>query len=110
MSGSGNGNGGGGWSGPDDAVDCANFFERTVINSPNPAVLKTLKVGDVLQVTVDAKRVVKVVTDSGDVAGSVTSARMLQLINCIEDGFTYVAIVKSIDGGRASVEIRPESK
>lgn len=109
MSGSGNGNGGGP-STPDDTVDCAKLFDKTVINSPDPKVIKSLKVGDVLSVTVTGKRVIQVVTENGETAGSITSMRMLQFIECIEKGFAYVAIVKSLSGGRCEVEIRPESR
>jgi len=93
----------------DDEVDCASLFEKTIINSPDPDVVDELKIGDVLHVTLGDKREILVVTDSGDTAGSITSARMLDFINCIEKGFSYVAIVKAVAGGRTDVEIRPES-
>ena len=109
MSGSGSSYGGGGWSGDDECVDCASLFETTIINSPDPDVISKLTVNDNLAVTLDAKRILKVVTDSNEIAGSITSARMLQIIDCIEQGFSYIAIVKSISGGRVEIEIRPES-
>jgi hypothetical protein len=46
-------------------------------------------------------------TASNLVAGSVTSARLLQIIECIGDGRQYVAVVTAIAGGRVTVEIRP---
>lgn len=108
MSGSGGGNGGGGPITPDDALDCAKLFDRTVLNSPDAKVLKSIKIGDRLGITVSSSRVIQAVTEAGEIAGSITSMRMLQFIECIEKGFNYIAVVKGLTGGRCEVEIRPE--
>ncbi|MES1200036.1 MAG: hypothetical protein ABUS57_01130 [Pseudomonadota bacterium] len=96
----------GGKSGPDK---CA-ISERTVLNSPDQAVVATLKVGAILEVrleTAPRKRLVAVAA-SNKIAGSITSARLVDFIECIEGGSEYVADVLSIQGGRVEIEVRPK--
>jgi hypothetical protein len=108
--------GGGGsrnWDWTSTQVDCSTLVERTFLNSPVPAVVATLKVGDILQVTlstVNSATILEAVADGGDIAGSLTPARLPQIVECIGKGFTYVAIVQEKNGGSVRVEIRPEAK
>lgn len=106
MSGSG---GGGGPATPDTQVDCVSLIFRTTLNSPDPTVVSNLKRRDVLQVSPKtSKGPIEATTDAGEVAGSITAGQMMRLLQCIDDGFEYVAVVLSISGGR--VEVRPKSK
>jgi hypothetical protein len=106
MSGSsGGGPYGGGPSGP--VVDCK-IIEKTILNSPNKAVLGQLKVGDDLDVLLQANNVLVAQPKSGPPAGSLTPARLADLIDCMTRGFKYRAIVQKISGGRCDVEIRPK--
>lgn len=83
---------------------------RTTLNSPKPAVVKKLKKDDVLEVEAKAPRgPVIAKTATGEEAGSITSDLLLRLLECIAEGFSYVAIVRSISGGQVDVEIRPRS-
>jgi hypothetical protein len=84
------------------------IVELTNLNSPNATVLRTLKVGDVLDVqfrTGPPARLVAV-TPRGSIAGSITSASMLQLIQCIGAGWNYEAEILQLSGGMCQVELR----
>ena len=48
------------------------------------------------------------VTGGGQVAGSITHPSLAKLIECMQQGFKYVAIVVEVDGGACHVEVRPE--
>lgn len=87
-----------------------NFTENTVLSSPNAAVVAKLAVGTVLDVVLVSGQVKKLLarTSSVETAGSITSARMLDLIECIEKGIEYGAKIKSIVGGRVEIEISPK--
>src|SRR5207249_1268008 len=107
----------GGGSGPSyydtstrPGFDCSSLVERTYLNPPIPAVASALKVGDILDVelqTGSAAPALVANTSSGATAGSLTPARLPQIIDCIQRGFSYVATVQQINGGQIKVEIRP---
>lgn len=99
------GNGGGGAGGIGGPDPCA-LIEDTVLNSPVPAVVTTLKAGDILGVSLVKGPPVRVVvqTAAGVTAGSFTGAKLPQIIKCLEAGVAYQATVISIRG--AAVRIR----
>lgn len=110
MSG-GDSSGSGGGSG--EVLDCASIFEKTILNSPKPDVLSKIKIGEVLILELlqfDGKKSLVAVTKDNDVAGSITSATLSKIKNCMDQGFTYIAIVESIEGGRCTVLLRPEAR
>lgn len=80
------------------------------ISSPNPAAIASLKVGDRLDVVL-AKSVGRAILQlqdfNGAVIGSLTFLGHLKLIECMEMGFTYKAVVLSISGGAVQVRIEP---
>ena len=112
------GPGGGGLSGSGDVpgpggFDCALVSERTILNSPDPAVLAGLKVDDVLTVTLldrSGRRLLAAVAADGRTAGSLTLPLLPRLLECMDQGFQYVAIVVEISGGRCIVHIRPRGR
>jgi hypothetical protein len=110
MSGSG---GNHDWDRTEKQFDCAGLIERTLINSAVPAVVAGLKVTDVLQVTLSSiggAQILQAITSTGAIAGSLTPPRLPQIIECIGNGFVFVAVVLEINGGAVKVEIRAESK
>jgi hypothetical protein len=113
MSGSGGGGGGGGGGGLPPSTpkfDCSTLFIKTTLNSPDPGIVKKLRKGQKLQVTAKAlEGPVYAVTEEGKTAGSITDRQLHQLLQCIAEGFVYVAIVQAIAGGRVDVEVRPEA-
>lgn len=106
------GSGGGGGTTDQPQTDCASLLIRTSLNSPVPKVLKLLKADDVLTVRLrpPEMRVVEAITQGGDTAGSITHASVATLARCLREGFAFVAIVKSIDGGDCRIEIRPAAR
>lgn len=100
----GSGGGGGGAGGTPSA--CV-FVENTVLNSPNQAVIQTLAPGAVLKVELELGPPVRVVAKapSGQIAGSLTGAKLPQLIECMKAGVDYQAQVTSIRGGRVDVRV-----
>lgn len=111
MSG-GNSGGGGGGGGirASPTISCDTLIFRTPLNSPVPAVVRSLHVGDRLDVVALSPSGPAVVRDSGgNDAGSITSTQLLDLLACIAQGFRYSAVVFAISGGTVQVEIRPEA-
>jgi hypothetical protein len=106
---SGSGGGGGGGRSPDPA-DCSTLVLRTHLNSPKPAVLKTLRKGSRLTVELEShggKAVVVAKTPTGQVAGSITAGSGLAaLIACLRKGVEFIAIVNSVAGGGCEVLVQ----
>lgn len=103
--------GGGGGGGGAGGADPCEIVQDAPLNSPNPAVVPLLSVGDVLDVVltgVAPRQVLEVHTPAGGVAGSLTHVGHLALIRCIEGGNTYLAEVIQRTGG--SVIVRVERK
>jgi hypothetical protein len=99
----------GGGGGAGGGTDKCAIYETAVLASPVPAVIATLSVGDILAVDLETSPRDRVVvrTNGGQVAGAITSIRLVDIIECIGEGFSYQAEVKSINGGKIEVEIRP---
>ena len=112
MSGSGGGGGlgGGGGMAASASVSCDRLIFRTPLNSPVPAVVSTLHTGDRLDVVAQTDTGPVFVQDSaGQIAGSITSTQLLDLLTCLANGFQYSAVVLAVSGGNVQVEIRPEA-
>ena len=101
---------GGGGGGGKPPKDPCNIVETTTLNSPNRAVVTTLRAGDLLTVVFQPGPPQRLVAEqaAGVVAGSITSPSMLQIIKCIGDGVVYEAEVLSIKGAICQVRIKPK--
>jgi hypothetical protein len=100
--------GGGGGGGKVPASPC-NIVETTSLNSVNRTVLSKLRTGSTLRVNLlQTRRLVAETEDKGEVAGSITSPSMAQLILCIQGGTEYIAEVLSVRGGLCQIQIRPK--
>ncbi len=86
-----------------------NIIEAVVLESPNPEIVKRLKVGINLSVEVRQVRGSRalVACDHRDVAGAMRPRQLAKFIRCIDEGFEYEARVTRISGGTVMVEIRP---
>lgn len=105
--GSGPRGGGGGRGGGAQRSRCETLSITTVLISPSPAALATLAPGDVLRIVYTTiKGPFTLLTSKGLIAGVLVMKDLLELINCIEEGFEYRAIVKSISGGNCTVTIK----
>lgn len=110
MSGPGGSGGGGGPEPPIPKIDCTRISERTVLNSPVPDVVGSLTKGEVLDVKVQNGTSLVAVTEDGDIAGALTPPLLPRIVECIEEGFEYVAIVLSVSGGECRVHVKLRSK
>lgn len=95
-------------NGASGANKCA-ITEKTILASPVPAIIATLKVGEILSVELETTPRARVVIKRlGQTAGALTSARLVDIIECLRNSFSYEAEVLSINGGRIEIEIRPK--
>lgn len=81
------------------------FVHTTLLNSPNASVLQTLSIGDQLDITNNGISIVAI-TRTGQTAGSITYKHLVDLVECIGDGWKYVAIVLEINGGSCKIQIK----
>jgi hypothetical protein len=101
----GGGSEGGGGGGADDP--CA-IVQTAPINSPNPAVVAGLSVGDILDVILTGaapRQVLEVRVPGGRAAGSLTHRGHLAIVRCIGIGNSYRAEVIQKTGGSVVVRI-----
>lgn len=114
MSGSGGSSPPRGSNGNGGSVDCASLVVDTTLNSPEPLVVKTLKKGDKLAVELgrspQGRDFLLAKTLSGQVAGSLTPPRVLDIMNCLKSGHSYIAeVLADPTGGECRVRIRTGS-
>jgi len=102
MSGSGGGSGG---SSFEPVKDCGSISFNTDINSPQEDAIDGLEAQDRLDVVLSNNTVVVVRQDTGDTLGSVNWSSIARLIECLQDGFEYVAVVRDIQDGLIKVHI-----
>jgi hypothetical protein len=110
MSGSGGGSGrftfggtGGTGGEGEPSQDCGSLVVETTLNSPVANVVSSLKKGERLTVAVQvsASGVNSLIAkkSSGEIAGSLTPPSLITILNCIQDGFQYVAIILNEPSG-----------
>lgn len=101
---SGGGSGGGGGSDPCDLIQDA------PLNSPQQTVVNALSVGVVLDVVLSGtapNEQLVVQTKAGQLAGSLTHRGHVAIIDCINSGHVYEAVVTSKSSGFVQVRVQP---
>ena len=90
--------------------ECQKIYQPINLHSPVSEVLSKIKVGDELEFKVveNNGRTSLQVVFQNDIVGSVIRYAT-QIIDCIEKGYNYVAVVKSLDGGSCVLEARMDS-
>ncbi len=114
MSGPGGSSSPRGSNGNSGDVDCDSLVVDTTLNSPEPAVVKTLKKGAKLVVelgrSTQGRDLLLAKTRDGKVAGSLTPPRVLDIMHCLKTGHKYIADVSADPaGGECRVRIRTGS-
>jgi hypothetical protein len=94
-----------------EEVNCDSLVVDTTLNSPDRAVVNTLKIGMKLVVALDrtpqGRDLLVARTQSGSTAGSLTPPRLLDIINCMKGGHNYIAeLLADPTGGDCRVRIR----
>jgi hypothetical protein len=103
------GSGGGGGGSADQPIDCASVNLSTVLASPVPEVIAELKQADKLRLTLrdSTPPVIQALDQSDRVAGAIAVSNVTRLIDCMRQGYKYVAIVASVNGGEVKITVRP---
>jgi hypothetical protein len=94
---------------PGGPPDCEGLKFTTGLSSPQPDVVQQLSQDDILRVAledVEGRPRVAVRTVEGAVAGAITSGRLGELLDCLQQGHKYQVRVVSIEGGHVRVEVR----
>lgn len=98
---------GNGQEGQGDNNHCHLIKEITYVNSPKNGV-KELNIGDILTLKVESSngiRVIKVYDKNGTLIGGISSIESDAIIDCIENGYVYIAEVLEINQAKIKVKI-----
>lgn len=98
------GDGGGSKAGGDPC----DIIQSAPLNSPRPATVQNIRVGDILDVVLNTSgaRPVLEVHLRGAVAGSLTHTGHVSIIDCIRSGHRYVADVIARSGAAVDLQVR----
>lgn len=108
---SGTGDDGGGYTPADERTPCDQLQFDATVASPQPSVVQQLQPGDELDVdhrVSDGTRAIVLLTADGNLAGALTT-RTADLLRCLQAGFEFVAVVRSVDGGAVHVHVQPKT-
>jgi hypothetical protein len=97
---------GGRWGVGNLGTECKDITFETNLFSPDPTVLILIKQGDILEVEYTRPKGPLLVVYKGKIVGTIITKLSTQLIVCIETGTKFIAVVKSIDGGSCTVQIK----
>ncbi len=97
---------GGGGGQPDD---CSSIDVNVVLQSPQPAVVTTLRKGDLLRVQLTSGGPpILAVTQQGAAAGAIIPPDIRKLVDCLNKGHDFVAEVLQVTGGAVRVRVYME--
>lgn len=99
------GSGSGGYLPTPPASPCARLTFNAAVNSPQADVLTKLQEGSKLNVVLGTPGTVVMVQYQNAIAGSLTGAHVARLIDCMNSGFAFVAVVVSLNGGLCIVRV-----
>ncbi|MDY0051132.1 MAG: hypothetical protein RBR65_01215 [Aliarcobacter sp.] len=88
--------------------DCTSIGGNTNVISPTMVYFGTAAIGDVLNVELDGSTLA-VVNSLGDTVGGIYPAWAMKLIDCINSGNKYVAIITKMNGAAITVSIQKVS-
>lgn len=85
--------------------DCETSQIRTNIASIDLAILAKLRIGEILEIQIDNKKIL-VYNANGEFVGVIIHPNTLDLIKCIEDGNDYEVTVIGIQSPQCTVLIK----
>lgn len=88
--------------------DCASISGNTNVISPTMIYFGTASSGDVLNVELDGSTLA-LINSLGDTVGGIYPAWAMKLIDCINSGNRYIAIIIKINGAAITVSIQKVS-
>jgi hypothetical protein len=101
------GSGSGGYTPSAPSSPCSRLSFQATLNSPQAPVLAQLQVGSTLDVELDASGNSVEVHFNSQLAGAVTGTKVAQLVNCINSGFVFRAVVVTLSGGQCVLRVEP---
>lgn len=90
---------------PTPSSPCSRLSFQATLNSPQAGVLAQLQIGSILDLGLGPSGTSIEVRFNGQLAGSVTGTKVAQLINCINSGFSFRAVVVTLSGGQCLLRI-----
>ena len=99
------GGGGGGYGPAPPGGPCERLSTETAVQSPNPAVVGRLVQGEILDVVLDNRTAY--VYLGREIVGTLIFAGLPRLIECLEQGFAFVAEVIQLSSPDCRVKVRP---
>ena len=99
------GSGSGGYTPPAPSSPCSRLSFQATLNSPQATVLAQLQIGSVLDVGLDSSGNSVEVHFNSQLAGALTGTRVAQLINCLNSGFVFRAVVVTLNGGQCVLRV-----
>ncbi|QSV13778.1 hypothetical protein [Photobacterium ganghwense] len=96
------GGSGGGYTPSGTDNKCRNINFQATLNSPQ-AVVSSLQVGEILDVVLLHGTVTALY--NGQPVGSLTGPQIQRIINCINNGYKYIAEVIYVAGGKCTVKV-----
>ena len=88
--------------------DCASIGGNTNVISPTMIYFATASIGDILNVELDGSTLA-LINSLGDTVGGIYPAWAMKLIDCINSGNRYIAIIIKINGAAITVSIQKAS-
>jgi hypothetical protein len=86
--------------------NCNDILIMTQLFSPNPSVVGKLKTGNELVIKLNGEHGPCVAIFDNEIAGTIITKNLYQLINCIKKGIRFIAIVRNTAGGSCSITIQ----
>jgi hypothetical protein len=89
---------------------CEVFSGETLVNSPDPSIIETISLGDILDIDVtivSGVSVIAVIAPAGILGGLSNFSNRLE--HCVSLGFQYIATVIELNGGLVRVRISPKA-
>lgn len=91
---------------PSPSNSCLRLAFRATLNSLQGPVTAGMQIGSILDVVSTGQAVEALF--NGQVAGAITGNNIAQLLNCLNSGFAYKAVVFQLSGGQCVVDVSPK--
>ncbi|GGK71854.1 hypothetical protein GCM10011405_20080 [Rufibacter glacialis] len=87
-------------------MSCENLVIHTQLSSPKAAVLINVNKDDILELSLSSPTGPCLVFHREQEVGAIINADLKKIIDCMNQGHDYIAIVRSVEGGKCSLKIK----
>jgi len=84
---------------------CEDISFSTKLATPNPEVLFTLKIGDLLEILSEPPSGLRAYTKDGELAGSLLTTFRNKLVTCLAQKHRYIGKVTKLSGGSCEIYV-----